>query len=138
MPVYGYTALEWSHKRSRVKSVQAGKDRRAKGRTGGKYEVENLKLTVRRDTASAIKLLLAEAASDGASYGNVDDSTIVLQYVEDESNQKPITCEFNQCALVNDGGKSEEDGPDMVDLEFDFMWLDETIDGKKLSLYNAS
>lgn len=137
-PIYGFTALSWSQKRERQKSVSAGRDRLPKGRTGGKITYENLKMTVRRDTASEIKLLLAEAATDGQSYGSVSDSMITVQYIEDESSQKPITIEFGSCALVSDGGNSEEDGPDMVELEFDYMALDETIDGKKVTLYSTT
>lgn len=137
IPIYGFTAISWSQKRERVKSVTAGKDRRPKGRTRGKYTTESLKMTVRRDTASAIKLILAERAAGGESYGDVDDTPIVLQYIEDESNQKPVTVEFQQCALISDGGSSEEDGPDMVEIEWDYMWLDETIDGKKVTLYSS-
>src|SRR5262245_32277787 len=118
--IHGFNAVSWSHKRERVKSIQTGKDRRPKGRSRGKYTIENLKIGVRRDTASQIKLILAAQAADGQSYGEVDDTPIVLQYVEDESNQSPVTVEFNQCALVSDGGNSEEDGPDMVDVEFDY------------------
>lgn len=138
MPVYGFTAAAWSQKRERQKSVSTGKDRRPKGRTRGKYVTEALKLTVRRDTASAIKLMLAEKSSDGASYGDVDDTPIVLQYIEDESNQDPVTVEFLDCALTSDGGNSEEDGPDMVELEFDYMYLDETIAGTKVRLYSGT
>jgi hypothetical protein len=138
VPIYGFTTCSWSQKRERVKSVQTGKSRRPRGRTGGKYTTEAFKITVRRDTASVIKLMLAEAATDGQSYGSVDDTPIVLQYIEDESNQKPVSCEFIDCALVSDGGNSEEDGPDMVELEFDFLYLDETIDGKKCTLYDGS
>jgi hypothetical protein len=136
-PIYGFNALSWNQKRTRVKSVTTGKDRRPKGRSRGKYEAESLKMTVRRDTASAIKLMLAELSTDGQSYGDADDVPIVLQYIEDESNQDPITVEFINCALVSDGGNSEEDGPDMVELEFDYMHLDETIAGKKVTLYHS-
>lgn len=137
VPIYGYASIDWDHKRERQKSITAGKDRRPKGRTGGKYTPGTLKMSVRRDTASQIKLLLAARVPDGQSYGDADDVPIVLQYVEDVSNQSPTTCEFNQCALVSDGGKSDDSSPDMVDLEWDFMFLDETIDGKKVTLYHS-
>lgn len=138
VPIYGFTAISWSQKRERVKSVTAGKDRRPKGRTSGKITYESLKMTVRRDTASTLKLLLAERSNDGQSYGDVNDTPIVLQYIEDGSNQRPVTVEFGQCALISDNGSSEEDGPDMVEIEWDYMSLDETIDGKRVSLYHAS
>lgn len=136
-PIYGYSAISWSQKRERAKSISTGKDRKPKGRTRGKITYENLKLTVRRDTASAIKLMLAEVAADGQAYGEVDDTPIILQYIETGSNQKPVTVEFSECALVSESGSSEEDGADMVDLEFDYMSLDETIDGKKVTLYTS-
>ena len=134
IPIFGYTALSWSQKRERQKSVTTGKDRLPKGRSRGKMTYENLKITVRRDTASAVKLILAERSTGGQSYGDPTDTPIVLQYIEDGSNQKPVTVEFSDCALVSDSGSSEEDGPDMVELEFDFMRLDETIDGKSVTL----
>jgi hypothetical protein len=137
-PVYGYNAVAWSQKRTRVKGYSQGKDRAPKGRTRGKYEVENLKITVYRKTASEIKKLFASRASDGQSYGNPDDVPIVFQYIEDESNQAPVLVEFIDCAVASDGGNSEEDGPDMVEMEFDYMRLDETIDGQKVTLYDAS
>lgn len=136
-PIYGFTNITWGQKRERVKSVSTGKDRRPKGRSRGKYTTDPFKITVRRDTASMIKLQLAALSSDGENYSEPDQTPIVLQYIEDESNQAPITIEFLECAFTSDAGNSEEDGPDMVEIEFDFMYLDETIDGKKVRMYSA-
>lgn len=136
-PIYGYTGATWKQSRTRAKGNGHGKDGLPKGRTRGSMTYETLKLTVRRDTASVIKLQLAERSGDGESYGDPDDVPIVLQYIEDESNQQPVVVEFGDCALVSDNGNVEEEGPDMVEIEFDYMSLDETINGKRVRMYSA-
>lgn len=137
-PIYGYTSVGWAQKRERQKGYGAGKDRLPQGRTSGKMVYENLKIKVRRDTSSAIKAILAARATDGQSYGDADDALIVFQYVEEESNQDPILIEFTDSAYVGESNVSEEEGgPDFVELEFDYQKLDETINGKKLTLYSS-
>ena len=136
-PIYGYKAVNWSHKRDRQLGWGSGKDRAPQGRSRGKYTPDNLKVTVRRDTASAIKLMLADRAADAASYGNAI-VPVVFQYVEDESNQDPVTVEFVDCACVSDNGVSEEDGLDMVEMEFSYLRCEETIGGRKVTLFDAS
>src|SRR5687768_5578506 len=106
VPIYGYTAVSWAQKRERQHSTSTGKDRRPKGRNGGKMVYENLKITVRRETASQIKLLLADSVPDQESYGNAE-VPVTFQYTEDESNQVPIMNSFGQCYIVSDGGNSE-------------------------------
>lgn len=136
-PIYGYTAVNWSQKRERQKGRGAGKDRRPKGQTGGRYEADVVKVTVRRDTASQIKLMLAEQV-DGSNYGNAV-VPIVLQYVEDESNQDPVMVEFFDCTYQDDTNATEEEGgPDSVEISFSVQWIDETINGKKVTLYDSS
>jgi hypothetical protein len=137
-PIYGYTVANWSQKRERTKGYGAGKHRTPSGRTRGKYTTEPVKFTFRRDTVSQIKLMLAALASDGQSYGNAE-VPIVFQYVEDESNQDPVLVEFFDAAFASEASASEEEGgPDMVEVEFDVMRIDETINGKKLTLYDAT
>lgn len=136
--IYGYNAVSWAHKRDRQLFTGAGQDRAPKGRTRGKYVPETLKVTCRRDSASYVKTLLAARASDGVSYGNPSDVPVVFQYVEDESNQLPVTVTFVDCALIGDNGNSEEDGPDMTELEFSVMRIEETIDGKTVTLYDSA
>lgn len=137
-PIYGYVSVSWAQKRERQKGYGAGKDRLPQGRTRGRMAYENLKIKVRRDTASAIKTQLAARAADGQSYGDADDVLAVLQYVEEESNQEPVLVEFADCAYVGESNVSEEEGgPDYVEIELDYQRLDETINGTKVTLYSS-
>lgn len=137
-PIYGFTSLSWSQKRERAKGYGAGKDRTPKGQTGGRVTYEPLKIKVRRDTANEIKLLLAAAASDGQSYGNAA-VPVVAQWVEDETNQLPHTVEFFDCTYQSESPSTEEEGgADEIEIEFSYMKLDETIAGKKVTLYDAT
>lgn len=108
-PIYGYVSLSWTEKRERQKGYGAGKSRTPRGKSRGRYTTEPAKLVVWRDTWTEIKKMLAAKSSDGKSYGNVE-FPMVLQYVEDESNQDPITVVFYECTIEGASNSTEEEG----------------------------
>lgn len=136
-PIYGYTKVDWKATRTRPRVYGQGKGRTAQGKASGKPEFENLKITVRRDTASEIKDMLANLAPNGETYSD-PVVPITLQYVEDETNQLPLTMEFIDCNYETDANTTEMEGEaDMVEVEFNYIKLDEYINGKRRRIYSG-
>ena len=114
----GITSIGYGDKRSRTKAFGATRSYGAVGRTGGKYEVDNLKLKAYKAAANQIRAQLAALSDDGVSYGNAEVPA-TLQFIE---GTDVITIEFERCAMVADSSTADEK-PDPLtdDLEFDVM-----------------
>lgn len=131
-PIYGYKAISWSQKRERKKAYGAGKHAAPRGRSRGTYSAE-AKITLWRDTYTELCKALAAKAADATSFGDVE-FPIVLQYVEDESNQDPVTVEFLDVVIGGEDSSSEESGdPDSVEVTLDVMRI--KVNG--LTLYSS-
>ena len=114
----GITSIGYGDKRSRTKAYGLNRSYGAVGRTGGKYEVDSLKIKAYKATAQSIRSQLAALSDDGVSYGNAEVPA-TLQFIE---GTDVITVEFERCAMIADASTTDEK-PDPLtdDLEFDVM-----------------
>lgn len=132
-PFYGFTAISWAQKRERKKAYGAGKHAAPRGRSRGVYSAE-AKITMWRDSYTELCKALAAKAADATSFGDVE-FPMVLQYVEDESNQDPVTVELLDVAIVGEDSSAEESGdPDKVEVALDVM----RIKTNGLTLYSSN
>ncbi len=118
---HGFTSISYADKRERAKVYGLGKHQAARGRTRGKYTTEAVKLKGPLETTSALRKALAKQSPDGKSYGDYEFE-IVVQYVEDLSNQEPHTDVLEECVYTGTNSAPEE-GSDAVseELECDTM-----------------
>ena len=117
----GFDSISYGDKRERVKHYGMGRAHAPRGRTSGKYTVENTKLRGPKGTVMALRTALARRAADGKSYGNVE-FPIVVQYVE--SGEVPITVELERNAIVSDVSSDDESGdPSKEEIECDTMLI---------------
>src|SRR5262245_59098964 len=77
----GFTAITYSDKRERVHAYGMGRAHAPRGRSSGKYTVENVKLTGWKNSVQLFRAGLALKSADLRSYGNVEFQ-IVVQYIE--------------------------------------------------------
>lgn len=121
-PFYGYKGITWNQKRERAKAHGQGKHRIPRGKSRGKYSAE-CTLTLYRDADTALIDHLASKAADGVSYGEVE-FPMVLQYIEEGSNQDPVTIEFGRCHYGGDDNSNEEGGEaDAVTITIDLIYI---------------
>jgi hypothetical protein len=114
-PYWGITEITFADKRDRPKGYGLGRSHKPRGKAKGKYEADNLKLKVHKDTAEAIRQDLAKQSPDGVSWGEVKVPA-VLQFTEDD---KIVTVEFEDCEPASNGeGNSEGPDPLYEDMEF--------------------
>ena len=120
-PFYGFTAINYGDKRERTKSYGMGRHHAPRGRTGGKYTVDPVKLTGPKATFQAVRAALAAKSPDRQSYGNVP-CQIVVQFVEQDGT--PITDELIDCVWVSNSSSHEESAdPLKEEVEFDCMYI---------------
>lgn len=111
--ITGITAINYSESRTREKAYGSGNHRGARGRTKGKYEVEDPTMTLHLDSWRALQSKLAGLSADGISYGDVS-FIVVVQYVE--TGEEPITDTLEEC-LVTGWAKSPAEGADAATVE---------------------
>lgn len=118
---HGFDSISYADKRERVKVYGMGRHHAPRGRTSGKYTVENVKIGGPKGSIGALRAGLAAKATDGKSYGNVEFQ-IVLQYIEyDETSQN---VEIERCVWASNSS-SEQESPDPLkeEIELDVMFI---------------
>lgn len=127
----GYTSITFDEKRERTKGWGAGRSRKPRGRTQGKYTPGSVKIKMYLDTWAAL-MKWAAARAGSTSYGDAEFPGL-LQYVE--SGFETHVVKFEAMTIVGPAGGGEESpDPHMIEIEFDVMGI--TRDG--LTLYAAS
>lgn len=129
--VIGVTAVAWDQSRERAYGYGMNRAHAPIAATAGKYTPGVVKMTMYKHTASAVRARLASLAEDGVSYGNVRVPGF-LQYVEGD---KVTTIDFEEMAVVKDGG-SDEENPDPTKEEWEFQVMRIKNDG--LTLYDST
>jgi len=116
---FGFSAIKYADSRERVKAYGMGRHHAPRGRSRGKYSTEPVMLTGEKGSIQLLRKALADQASDGKSYGDVEFQ-IVVQYVE--SDDTPITVEIEDCVFTKNT-TSDEEGPDPLkeEIEIDCM-----------------
>lgn len=119
--IYGLTGITFSDKRERVKVYGMGRHQAPRGRTRGKYTLENVKLTGYKSTIQDMRALLAASSVDGISYGDVEFDVVVEITEADET---PIVVEILRCVWASNNETAEE-GPDPLkdEIELDPMMI---------------
>lgn len=117
---YGFTSINYSDSRERVKGHGMGRHHAPRGRSRGKYTTEPVTLSGFKGSVQQVRQALADAG-DGEAYGDVEFQ-IVVQYVEDDDT--PITDELDRCVWVKNTASNEE-GPDPLkdEVEIDCMLI---------------
>ena len=123
----GISSISYSDKLETSFGYGMGKSHKPRAQSRGKYSAEMVVLKVQTSTAQDIRDQLANKG-DGTSYGVVV-VPMVLQYLEPDD--KPITVEFEDCRLVEDG-TSDEEGPDVLTVEIKFTTIGIIRNGKTL------
>lgn len=115
----GFTSISYADKRERVKGYGMGRHHAPRGRSSGKYTVENPKLGGPTASCQALRAALAAKSADGVSYGN-SEFLVVVQYVE--YDEAPMHVEIDRCVLVGNSA-SHDESPDPLkeELELDAM-----------------
>lgn len=123
----GISSISYSDKLETAFGYGMGKSHKPRSQSRGKYSAEQIVMKVQTSTAQAIRETLAEKG-DGISYGVVN-VPIVLQYLEPDDT--PITVEFEDCRLVEDGSADEE-GSDVLTVEIKWSTFGIRRNGKTL------
>jgi len=129
---YGITEIAYGDKRTRSKSYGMGRSQAPRGRTSGKYEVDEATVKMLKKSSKTLREALAAAASDGKSYGSVTFQ-IVVQYADTDDEVQTDT--LHECVWVGDATSASE-GPDALfdSISFDVM----RIDRNGLTLYDQT
>jgi hypothetical protein len=90
----GFKDISFGDKRERVRVPGMNKAHKSRGVTSGKYSCDETKVKGPISSCQAVREALAKLAPDGVSYGSVS-VPIVVQWVEENSNQTPHTVELN-------------------------------------------
>jgi hypothetical protein len=119
--IYGLTSVSYGDKRERVKVYGLGRHQAPRGRTRGKYTVENAKLGGYTSTIQDLRKLLADMSADGISYGDVEFDVVVEMVERDET---PCTVELLRCVWAANTESREEGGDPLKDeIELDVMMI---------------
>jgi hypothetical protein len=118
-PFTGFTAVDYGDKLVMSKGYGLGVAQGARGRTRGRYETDEAKLTAYRDSAQALITALSLRSLNGLSYGTVTFQT-VIQYIE--LGNVPVTVILDRCRIAG-VTESNAEGPDaaMTDFAIDCM-----------------
>lgn len=118
-PFHGFIGITYADARERVKAYGMGRHHAPRGRSRGKYTVENSKLTGWKGSIQQLRQELAARALDGVSYGDVEFQ-VTISYFEDDD--MPILIELNRCVIVkNSSGDDENADPEKEEIELDVM-----------------
>lgn len=131
--IVGYTSVSYSgEKRTRTKGYGAGRSRKPRGRSGGKYEPPAVKIKFYLDSWAKVMAWAAARSPDGKSYGNVEFPAM-LQFVEPGLDTHVV--KFERMCIVEVGGEGEENpDPNMIEIGFDVM----SVERDGLTLYDSS
>jgi len=123
----GISSISYSDKLETAFGYGMGKSHKPRAQSRGKYSAEQVVMKCQTSTAQSIRDTLA-SKGDGSSYGVVN-VPIVLQYLEPDDT--PITVEFEDCRLVEDGS-SDEEGSDVLTVEIKWSTFGIRRNGKTL------
>jgi len=123
----GISSISYSDKLETAFGYGMGKSHKPRSQSRGKYSAEQIVMKVQTSTAQSIRDKLSEKGG-GSSYGVVN-VPIVLQYLEPDDT--PITVEFEECRLVEDG-TSDEEGSDVLTVEIKWSTFGIRRNGKTL------
>ena len=119
VPYYGFKAVSYGDKRERVKAYGMGKHQAPRGRSRGKYTVDNCKLGGPPASVQILREALAAKSVDGISYGDVEFE-VVVQYIEGQ--ELPITVQLERCVIVANATTNEESADPLTEeIELDVM-----------------
>jgi len=115
--ITGFTGLNYSQKRERVKGYGAGRHHAPRSRSRGKYSAE-AKITCWKSTAEEIRASL----DDGT--GNYGDTEFMLIADYAEADEVPITVELFGCVIGGEDDNDEEQ-PDPLkeEIAIDVMYI---------------
>jgi hypothetical protein len=118
-PFTGFTAIDYGDKVVVSKGYGLGPAQGPRGRTRGRYETDEVKLTAHRDSAQALITALSLRSLNGLSYGTVQFQTVV-QFIE--LGNVPMTVTLDRCRIVG-VTETNAEGPDpaMTDFAIDCM-----------------
>lgn len=117
---HGFTDVSFADARERVKAYGMGRHHAPRGRSRGKYTVENCKITGWVGSIQQLRQELA-AVAGGKSYGDVEFQVIVQFYEDDDL---PVTIELNRCVWAkNSSSMSEDADPRKEEIELDCMYI---------------
>jgi hypothetical protein len=117
--VYGFTSISFSDKRERVKGYGLGRHHAPRGRSRGKYTVDNVKLVGWKASVQDLRATLAAQSRDGKSYGDVEFE-IIVQYVD--TGEAGITVQLERCVWAANSTSDEESAdPLKEECELDCM-----------------
>jgi hypothetical protein len=128
----GAESVDYGHKRTREKKTGSNRDQAPRVRTSGVYEVDPLKVTIRKDHADALRARLASLSPDGRSYGNVQFEAL-LQFSEPGADVSTVELRELVWSGTSCGLKQGPEGL-MESLEMDPMRIIEN----GLTLYDSS
>lgn len=113
-------SISYSEKRERGKVYGMGRHHSPRGRSSGKYSVENVKIKGPKTDVQGFLEYLAGLSNDGISYGNVK-FPLFVQYVEDSAT---VTDEIVDCVVASVADTAEESVEGiMTEVELDAMYL---------------
>ncbi len=116
----GFTGVSFSDKRERTKAYGMGRHHAPRGRSRGKYTIENVKLTGWKASISIFRDALAQQSSNG-QYGDVEFQIVVMYSEPDEPS---VVIEINGCVWAGNS-TSDEESPDPLkeEIEIDAMYI---------------
>lgn len=126
----GWKSIKGGQKRTRVKAGGISRARRARVRTAGMYEAEDLVISMLKSSAQDLRDDLCRV-SGSRSYGDAE-VTIVMQFVED--GVRTVVETYEQCAMVSDG-TTVDDNADPLYEDVTFSVMGVRRNGK--TLYSA-
>jgi hypothetical protein len=117
----GFTKIDYSDKRERVQAYGMGRHQAPRGRSRGKYSAENVKVTGWKKSVQVLRKALADRASGGKSYGDVEFQGIVSYFEEDEGEMN-VSLERLAWA-ANTASDEESADPLKEDFELNCMYI---------------
>lgn len=118
----GFTSIGFADKRERVKAYGMGRAHAPRGRSGGKYSVEPVKVTGWKNSVQLLRAGIA-AKAGGKSFGNYEFQGLV-QYIEPGSSETPISIDLDRLVWsANNASDEESADPLKEDFELDAMLI---------------
>ena len=126
--IYGFSDISYGEKRERVKGWSMGRHQAPTRRSRGKYTAENIKVTGYTSSFEYMRKLLADLATGGKSYGDVEFEGL-LQYFEEDDTEMNV--EFRRLAW---GGNdhSHAEGAELMKSTCEFDCMYQVINGRVL------
>jgi hypothetical protein len=128
IPFTGITSFNYKEKRERALVHGARRDGQPLGMTVGKYSVEEMTLTMLRDSANRLTDLLTPLGL--GSYGDAS-FVMIVQYAEPAQPQNLVTVIAQGCRVVSASDANQE-GVEALVTEFGIQCMNITKNGKRL------